>query len=236
MSRKISNLLLIGLLAACSQPSFAQKLEDDLNKIVQHVDTARTVSLQSEILVYGRKGGSKIYTAKASLKRSGQASLTVLDEIEYFSDGSYFVTVDHEEHKVSVVKNDEQRNKEHLKGMNLDLKALQKLMQEEKGAPKPVVKLVSDADGMHTYSITKIPSIDEVRITLNTKRSAIASISYEYSDESEYKGQYIVINYTGFECNTDVSASLKQSQFFTLSDGKVNLSNRLKTYTLYSEL
>ena len=210
-----------------------QNLDDDLLKIVKHLDTARTVSLDTDIIVYSKKGGNKAFTANASLKRSGEVSLTSLDDMEYFSDNSYFVTIDHEERRVSIVKNDQKKQTELLD--NFDVKSLRKLIAEESDV-KPKIKLISNTNNLRTYSITSVPGIDDVRIILNMNTLVIVSVTYQYSNESEYKGQYIVVNYTSFECNKEVSSSLKQSNFFTISGGKVVLNNRLKEYTLYSEL
>jgi hypothetical protein len=210
-----------------------QNLDDDLLKIVKHLDTAKTVSLNTDIIVYAKKGGNKVFTANASLKRAEDVSLTSLDDMEYFSNSGYFVTIDHEEKRVSIVKNDQKKQNELLD--NFDVKSLRKLIAEESDV-KPKIKLISNSNNLRTYSITSVPGVDDVRIVLNMNALAIVSVTYQYSDESEYKGQYIVVNYTTFECNKEVSNSLKQSNFFTISGEKVVLNNRLKEYTLYAEL
>lgn len=215
--------------------SFSQNLDDDFGKIVRQLDSAKTISLYTDIAVFAKKGGTKVFTTNASLKRSGNTSLTALDDLEYYSDGSYFVTIDHDEKRVAVIKNDEKKNKKTFNDMNFDLKSLKKLISQESDS-KSVVKLVANSNGSRTYSITNIESIDEIRITLNINKLVITSISYQYSNDSEYQGQYILINYTKFECNIDLTNSLKQSNFFTFSGSNVILNSRLKAYTLYTEL
>jgi hypothetical protein len=237
MSRNSLNKLLVLLAVIVTLPLAAQDLQQDLQQIGRSLDSAKSVVMIAQVNVFSRKGGSKVFQTEASLKRMGKESLTVLADQEFYDNTEYSVTIDHEEQAVSVIKKDEKANKKALKGMNIDVDALAELLREEEGVKtKPVVKLVSNSGGVKTYEITHIPSVKLVRITLNTTQKKLIEITYEYANESEYKGQYIVINYSRFERDTDISGSLKQSAFFTVSGGKIVLSNRLKTYRLYTEL
>ncbi len=231
---KLQSAVLLFFLILNNQ-SFSQKLEDDLKAIGKSLDSASSIVIVAKVDVYNRKGGSLIFKTDASIKRSGKASITVMADQECYSNESYLMSIDHEEKKVEVLarKNDKQDQSQKL---NIDLKELEKLFEKQDQEDLPIAKLVSESNGNRTYVVTNVSGIKEIKISLNTTKGTLNSISYEYSETSEYKGQYILVTYSKFDKNTDVSTSLKQSNFFTLSNGKVTLNTRLKAYTLYTEL
>jgi len=213
----------------------AQNLSDDLKAIGQSIDSAKSVVISSKIKVYARKGGEVMYATEASLKRSGEISHTIIDAMEYYDNASYLMSIDHEDKEVTVIS--KEKNKKKIpNNAAFDLKSLEKLFETDESSQKPVVKQLSSVNGIVTYSVSKITGLKELKIVLNTNDRTLVSLSYEYSENSEYKGQYIEVSYTKFELNTDVLGSLKQSNFFTISNSKVVLNSKYKSYTIQSEL
>jgi hypothetical protein len=211
---------------------FSQNLNDDLKKIVQHLDSATSVSMSVDVKLYSKKGGDLVYTTKASLDRKGKASLTILGDVEVFDNEDYRVDIDHDEKMVMITPKKEilQKTK---KEMQFDVSDLAKWFED--GSSNKKTTLVSNTSGIRVYSITGANDFEEVLITLDMNQKSIKHVHYAYSKESEYKGQFIELNYTKFKLNS-VDKELKTSSYFTLKSGVYSLSTRLKSYQLSSGL
>lgn len=231
---RVINSLLLFLLAAL--PAIGQDLDADLRKIVQHIDSADGLSIETSVKVYARKGGSVIYAANASVHRNAAASLTKLGDQEYYTGKQYDVTVDHEERSVLILKKETPKAKKKKETLEFDASALLELLGDGEKEPKRTVTLVSDQNGKKTYSVSGVPGMKEVRMTLDMHALAIRQVIYEFSEQSENKGQYVTIAYTTFGTDPEVGNLLKTSQYFSESDGRYVLSARLKNYKLYTEL
>lgn len=212
-----------------------QSLDNDLLAIGKQLDSASSVSLKAEIEVFSQKGGSKTFETTASTKQYGTTTLTVLDDIEYYTDGKYTMTVDHEQKRVAVIASDKKAQQAQADLSKVDIKKLRKMINEESGV-KPVIKLIGDQSGIKTYSITNIPGVDEIKMVLNMTKKSIVSIDYKYAQNSDYKGQYITIRYVVFDLNADIANTLSRGNFFTVENGNVTLKGKYKSYELYSEL
>lgn len=230
MYQKINLIVVIVL---CSFTGFGQNLNDDLQKIVSKMDSSKSVSLEIDVKMYSDKGGSMIYSSKAAVYKSGLKTKNVLSEMEYIDSGKHTVRIDHEE-KAVLIQKKQSLSKEKLASMQdqVDVKELQKLLKSESNGSKSTVKLKSSTTGIRIYSITGISEMKEVIIELNFNESAIRKISYEYGEQS---GQYVVLDYTKFDFNKDLSSEFEMTKYFTMENNIYKLSPALAGYILYTE-
>lgn len=240
MFQKVINILLLTFITGFS--SFGQSLDKDIEKISKNLDSVSSISLKVKVDVYSRKGGTKSFSTEASMQRQKNSFLNILAEQENFENAKYQVSIDHDEKTILILdKAANAKAKAKMDNFENELKKLQKILdkKELKGGktkdPK-IVKLISDASGVRKYSVTKVTDYQEIIIVLDMNRNVISSISYEYAEASEMKGQYITLNYTEFKVGIDLSKLLTTSNYFTESNGKFTLVPSLKTYKLYTEL
>lgn len=235
MYRGIKLLLL--LVCVSRTVSAQDELSKDLDRIVAHMDSLSSMSIEASVKVYGRKGGSVIYATNAAVYRNAAGSLTKLGDQEYFISKDYDVTVDHDEKAVLILKKSAaQPGKAKKQSVDFDAAALKKLLEPSEKAPQRKVVLVSNQNGKKTYSVSNVPGMKEVRMVVNMTELSIESVTYEYSEESENKGQYVSVIYTRFKKGADVSAILQPSNYFSESNGTYVLVPRLKNYKIYTEL
>ncbi|GEM_PF-5457122 len=237
MFQKVINVFIL-FYFSCSI-TFGQDLTKDLEQIVKNLDSTVSVSIKVNIDVYSRKGGSKTYSSFASMQHQKNSSLNVLAEQVNFENESYQVSVDNEEKSILIIKKT-QKKEEKINKQKLaeDIKKLQKSLfdDEDKVKDTKVVKIVSNSAGVRKYSITKIKDLKEIILVVDMNTNTIKSISYEYTNESEMKGQYILLDYTEFKTGLDLSSQLSTSKYFTESKGTYVLAPAYKTYKLFTEL
>lgn len=218
---------------------FGQDLAKDMKDIVENMDSTKSISIKTKIEVYSRKGGTKTYSTSAAMLRQKSTSLNILaDQINY-ENATHQVMVDKEEKSILIQKKTPKKNEKiNKQQLDAEIKKLQKLVAKENGAEKDtkVVKLVSNAAGIKKYSITKVEGYKEIVMVIDVNNHALKSISYEYTDESEMKGQYIFIDYTEFKTGLDLTSQLAPSNYFTESKGKYVLAPAYKSYKIYTEL
>jgi hypothetical protein len=226
---------LIASFACCASAALAQDLKKDLNDVIAGIDST-SVSIEAAVSVRGRKGGAVIYSAKASVYRNGAASYTQLAEQEFLVTKTYEVHVDHEEKAILILKKDGKSDKKSTKSMDFEVSSLKEFLEEKPDKAVPRVILTANSQGVRTYSITNVSGMKEVRIVLNMNDRSIKSVSYEYAESSEQKGQLVTVEYTLFKKNAETADKLKTTRFFTEAEGKYVPSARLKNYRIYTEL
>src|SRR3989338_5886275 len=129
MNNARSFLRLLTLLLVVSLHSlvaYNQNLNDDLKKVVGHLDSAASVSLSVDVKLYTKKGGELMYSTKASIDRKGKSSVTVLGDVEIFNNDDFRVDIDHEE-KMMMITPKKEIIKKTKKEMQFDISDLAKL-------------------------------------------------------------------------------------------------------------
>src|SRR3989344_231445 len=211
MNNARSFLRLLTLLLVFSLHSlvaYNQNLNDDLKKVVGHLDSAASVSLSVDVKLYTKKGGELMYSTKASIDRKGKSSVTVLGDVEIFNNDDFRVDIDHEEKMMMITT-----KKEIIKK----------------------TKLVSNTSGVRVYSITGVEGFEEVLVTLDMNQKSIKHIHYAYAKDSEYNGRFVELNYTKVKLNS-VDKELNIASYFTLKSGVYTLGSRFTTYQMTSGL
>ena len=226
----LRSLFLLGGLLLSTFTGLGQSLSDDLALISDHLDSARSVSLQVDINVYASRGGSEVYTANASIDKKGAASVTVLGDLEIYEDATWRVDVNHSEKYVAVIKKEAVQKAGKTAGVQFDVKELMKLLGNA-DTKAPTIRLESDATGIRTYVLTGIENLQEVRIVLDMNKKTIRSVTYEYLKESDSKGQYIELSYTRFTVN-ETTKTPRSADYFTVSSKQYQLTSRFKGYQL----
>lgn len=234
------NSIKLILIAFCFlfSPIFGQDLEKDLTEIGKIMEAASSVSISVDVRMYSSKGGSSRYSGNAKMIRSGESIKSVLGEMEYINTPTFEVRVDHEEKEVLIFKKarvDSNSTSPKHEEVEFDIEALKKLMESEGDQIKPTVKLVSSSAGIKKYSITGVQGVKESVIELDMNTKKLVSVRYEYGSGSE-KGQYVVLNYTKFKYNSDVSSVFNLSKYFTENEGLFVLAPSFKGYNMFTEI
>ncbi|MCJ8289340.1 MAG: hypothetical protein HRT58_22020 [Crocinitomicaceae bacterium] len=207
-------------------------------EIAEAMKTASSISIGVDIKMYSKKGGGLIYKSNASLIKSEESTKSVLAEMEFVNTPLYEVRVDHEERAVLIFKKEKpsDTNLPETEQVEFDVEALKKLIEsEESTTKKPTIKLVSSVGGIKKYSIKGSPGISELILELDLTNKKIKSVLIEYGDASS-KGQYVVLRYSTFTYNTDVTSVFNLTNYFTEKDNNYVLSPKLKGYHIYTEL
>lgn len=228
-------LFTVGVFLLTLPLGYGQTLLGDLDRISNHLDSAKSVSLKVKIAVHEKKDAAAFYRTEASIVRKGLTSVTVLGDVEIFDNDQYRVDVDKEEKTVAIIRKSELKQQLKNAGMEFDMQSLSRLLQPEKGKKQPYeARLITSDNNMHTYSVTNLQGIREMKVILDMQALSIKSVSYQYAEESAQKGQYIEIEYTGFLINREVTVN-GPSDYFLVSDKKYRLSKRFAGYTLITE-
>jgi hypothetical protein len=232
MYQKINLIVIIVL---CSFVGYTQNLNDHLKEIVSKMDSSKSVSLEIDVKMYSKKGSSLVYSSNAAVYKSGVKTKNVLSEMEYVDLGKHTVRIDHEE-KAVLIQEKQSISPEQLASMRdqIDVKELQKLLKKQSSGSNSIVKLKSSTAGIRIYSITGVSEMKEVIIELDIDKSSIRKISYEYGDSKE-PGQYIVLDYTKFDFDHDLSSEFEMTKYFTIENNIYKLSPALAGYILYTE-
>lgn len=224
---------LSSLLLFCTFGIKAQTIEVDFQKIVDKIDSSKMLTLSVNVSVFAKKGGSKIYSTKASVERNRNASKSVLGEMEYYSDDNYQIEIDHEERGVLILKKEESKQKTKKEKLDVDVETLKAIFEKNEGEIKvPVVKIVSNTKSIRTYSITNVDGFKEIQMQLDMSKCKILKITYEYPSDGESNGQYIVLDYSVFSYS---APELNTTLYFNLVKGNVVLASRLKGYSYLTD-
>lgn len=229
-----SLILFSFLICLFSSSLYGQDFEKDLKAIVSRMDTSKSVSIVVKMESFQKKGGKKMYDSEGTLEKSYSNSITSIGGSTVFISSKYQVEIDKEEQTMMVLKKSQKdKSSKKEEKMKFDMKELKKLMEEENGASKPVIKLVSNNNGIKTYQMTKISGYKEIKVVLNSNLYSLVSVSYEYSANSSYKGQYIVVNYTKFDLKASFSKNyFSESKFFKVDKNTYTPSSAYKGYKL----
>lgn len=230
--------IFIGFILFVPLSSFSQDLEKDMAEIGDKMESATSVSMEVDVKVYSSKGGTIVYSSGASLIKSENSTKSVLGEMEFINTPEYEVRVDHEDKAILIFKklapSDSKVPK--TEQVEFDMEVLKKLIESEEGSQKkPIIKLLSSSGGIKKYSISGTPGIVETVLELDLTNKKIRSVRMEYGSDNS-KGQFVVLNYSKFVYDADVSTSFNLANYFTESDKTYILSNKLKGYHIYTEL
>lgn len=233
----IKKLYIALFVGGISTVSFAQDFEKDMTEIGERMENSSTVSISVDVKMYSKKGGRIIYAGSAGMIKSNESTKSVLGEMEFISTPEYELRVDHEEKELLIFKKKAPSDTkiEEREQVEFDVEALKKLIESDQaGQKKPVVKLISRAAGIRTYSISGSVGIVEVILELDMNAKKINSVKYEYGDASS-KGQYVILIYTKFLFDSDVSSDFDLTNYFTETDSKYVLASKLNGYYIYTE-
>jgi hypothetical protein len=232
--KRMKNIIVLFLILS-SFAIKAQDFENDMTAIISQMDSASSISMSIDVKLYGKKGGSKVYSSVSTVDYSQKGTISVLGDMETYISSTHEVIIDHEDKRILVQKS----KKDNTDFSDVNLKEFKKLLKSEnKGEveQKAVYTLVSDNDGIKTYSCTGVKNIEESRFVLDTKKNKLLKVTYQYSEEGQYKGQYCELNYTKFEYGTDFSKGYFDSKkYFTIADGQYVISEKLNNYKLFVE-
>lgn len=227
-------LLVIGLILG-SFSLQAQEFEKEMKAIISKIDTTKSISISVKVAVYSKKGGSLVYSMVSTVDHSKGNTITHLGEMEMYQSEKYEVQVDHEEKRMMVRKKTVVKEADFS---DLNLKELKKLVAAEGDveAKKPKFTLVSNNNGIKTYSITGSEGIKELQIVLDTKTEKIQKISYEYTEDGPNKGQYCVLEYDKFDYSPSFTSTFFDSKnYFSYVNKSYVPAKRLSTYKLITE-
>ena len=213
---------------------FSQNFEAEMKAIFDKMDTVDNISIVVDVKLYDKKGGKLIYNNESSVLHSKKATITKLGDMEMYKSASYDIQIDHEEKRLLIKKIASKQ--ESFSDVNVkEIKKLLKLEGVEK-SKNPTYKLISNNNGVKTYSMSKTAELVECFITIDTKNEKIQNISYLYTEQGDYDGQYCTLDYKTFTYNSVFSKTqFDLSRYFTLVGGNYKLSTRLSSYKLYTE-
>lgn len=213
--------------------TYSQNIHKDIELISEKMETSTSVNLEVDVKVYSKKGGELIYSSKASAFKMGEAqSKTVLADMEFIQTTDFELKIDHDE-KAILIFNKKHTNSSKNESFEFDLNKLKDLFNTNENK-SPSVKLLSNVSNIKKYSITGIPGTKEILITLDVSHLKIISVIYEYGTAKE-PGQYILLNYTKFDFNTDLSSHFDLKKYFSIVSGEYVLNAKFKDYHLYTE-
>lgn len=216
--------------------SFGQDLKTDFQSIANRMESAKSVMINVDVKMHSRKGGTPIYSSKASVSKMGTSSKNVLGEMEFITTSSYELKLDHEERAVLIFEKTGNSTQESSpkQTVDFDISELQKFLEENESKSSTKTKLISNANGRRLYSITGVPDISEMTIELDVNTKKIIKITYEYGTSSK-KGQYVVLKYEKFQYDLDLTAHFDLTKYFSIENDAYVLNSSLKGYHIYTE-
>ena len=220
--------LLLILIALLPFTGKTQTFEQDLRSITMALDSARSVYLEVEVSVYTGKDGALINKTGASVLKKDKKTVTVMDNVEMYSNGTYSAVIDHENKLATIVAVNKVTDKNAFQGVDTD-KLIEWMKQQQESSSYGVRKN-SDTDGARSYSVTTTDGT-EMTILLDMKQKSIKKVSITYSRESAQKGAHIELNYKKF-LRDDDSIQINQEDYFIKKSQKFELSARLSSYKL----
>ncbi|GEM_PF-4315158 len=208
----------------------AQEFEKDMKAIISKIEASKAISISVKVSLYNKKGGAVQYSTVSTVDFSTYGTITKLGEMEMYTSAQHEVQVDHEENQVFI----HPVSKTNVDFSDINLKEIKKLMEvDETAVKKPIYTLLSNVNGIKTYSIKNIEGYKECEVVLDTKEEKIKRVDYEYADSGTTKGQYCVLVYEKFDYSPSFSATYFDSKnYFTLENKQYTLSKRFNTYKL----
>lgn len=208
----------------------AQEFEKDMKAVIEKMDASTSISISVKVALYNKKGGAIQYSTVSTVEHSGSTTITKLGEMEMFTSDKYEVQVDNEENQVFI----HPVSKTNVDFSDINLKEIKKLLErDETVVKKPTYGLLSNVNGIKTYTIKNIDGYKEWVVVLDTKEEKIKKVEYEYEDVGTTKGQYCVLVYEKFDFSPSFSSTyFDYKNYFTLENKQYTLSKRFKTYKL----
>lgn len=226
-------VVLTGLLLF-STVSKAQNLMDDLKKVSSILDTVETVRIDVVCKVYSKKEGELLTTVNTGMIKKGKKTVSFFDDFEIFMNERYGVYVNHEDKSITVISKDKYASR--MK--SIDNKSVDQFVnwmkkQENKTSFNP--KLLSDAEGIRTYSITGLSDLKELIVVIDVTNHKIERISYEFEESSKQKQKYILLNYSKFIIDSK-EIQLDSKDYYIQQSGKFLPGNKYKSYSITTNL
>nr|WP_294862108.1 hypothetical protein [uncultured Fluviicola sp.] len=231
----MKSLLSFFIVFSCfSLPLKAQSLMSDMKEVVGVLDTVKSVHIQVTCKVYSRKGGDLLNTVNTELFKEGKRSVSIFDDVSIFSDEKYGVLVNNEDKSLMLVDKNKYASKFDIKSDNgVEQFASWLRQKQSKKSFKP--EMISEENGIRTYSIKDLEDLKEVAITLDSKNKSILKISYEFAESSAQKQKYIQLNYSKFLVNSK-EINVNQSDYYIQKAGKFLPGNKYKSYRITTNL
>lgn len=229
------SFLSVFIVFICSSlPLKAQSLMSDMKEIVGVLDTVNSVHIQVICKVYSKKGGDLLNTVNTELFKEGKKNVSVFDDVSVFSDEKYGVLVNNEDKSLMLIDKNKYASKFNMKNDNGVEQFVSWLNQRQnKKSFNP--EMISEENGIRTYSMRDLDDLKEVTITLDSKNKSILKISYEFSESSAQKQKYIQLNYSKFLVNSK-EIKVNQSDYYIQKSGKFLPGNKYKSYRITTDL
>jgi hypothetical protein len=207
---------------------------DDLKEVSSVLDTAGAVEIRVICKVYSKRDGELVSTANTGIIRKGKMNVSIFDELEVFTNDQYGVYVNSENKSIMLISKSKHTSRLKApddKGLDQFVSWMKK--HQNKTTFKP--SLLTDEEGIRTYSIKGIEDLKEVLVSINTKNKTILKISYEFSESSQQKQRYIILDYSKFKVNSK-EINLNQKDYYIQQSGKFLPGNKYKTYSITTDL
>lgn len=227
-------IVLTGMLLFLNS-SKAQNLMDDLKVISSALDSAKSVDIKVICSVYAKKEGEIINTINTGVIRKGKLAVSKFEDMEILTTDKYGVYVNHENKSITVIS----KNKHLSRMKSFDDKGVDQFVtwlkkQQTKVAFAPV--LLSDEGNVRTYAIRNLDkNLKEVLVSIDLRQKKLLKVSYEFSESSEQKQKYILLNYSKFVVNDD-EINLNQNDYYMQQSGKFLPGNKYKSYSITTDL
>lgn len=229
MFRKINLLLFL----FATSISWSQSLDADLNAIVKRMEAAKSVSIEVKVEMYGKRGGSLLYSSNASIDKMGDFAINKMGEMEFHIQPTCDFKVDHEEKIILVHRKKQSQKPRKIEQLDLDVEQIRKMFKSGDEAVNTKPTLLSDKAGIRTYKISGSSSFKDFIIRLDMNKKCLLEVSYEYDENNT--GQYVVLHYTRFEYDRDLAGKFDSKNYFTVENNKYVASATLKGYKIYAE-
>lgn len=226
--------LIIGTFCLFVYQSHAQSLMDDLKMVSSVLDTAKAVQINVICKIYSKKGGDLTNTVYTGVTRKGKTSVSILDDVEIFTNEKYGVFIDNEHKSIAVLSKSKHASR--LKSIGdegIDQLVSWMKKHQTKTSFNPV--LLSDEEGIRTYSLKNTDDVNEVMISINVIKKCIVKITYEFSESSTQKQKYISLDYSKFLINQK-ETTINQSDYYIQQSGKILPGNKYKSYSITTDL
>lgn len=231
MSR-IFTILIILLLGV--NASKAQNLMDDLKLLSAALDTAETVQINVVCKIYSKKEGELVNTVHSGMCKKGKMTFFSLDDLDIFTNDKYGIFINNEEKLITVIS----KAKYVSRMKSIDNKSIDQFVnwmkkQETKVSFNP--KMISETNGVRTYSISNLDDIRELIVSIDVKNHTIEKISYEFAETSQQKQRYILLNYSKFVISSK-EIDLNSKDYYIQQSGKFLPGNKYKSYSITTDL
>lgn len=219
-----------------SSAILAQDIDADLKTIASVFDSSKNVMVVASVNVFQSKGGKNIYATKSSVTRDSNSMFTSLGEQEFFYNKNHSIHVDNEEKTIAVLKNKKGKNRFDTEATAADMKKLIDLLSAKDKPIVPKVLFNGVTNDIKSYTIQfGAGPIKKAKIFLNLLDFTIVKVVYEYDRNSEYGGQYIVIDYTTFDLTKSDKSKLQIENYCSFNGNDFELSEKYKKFNLIED-